>query len=231
MPTTHLSAKNVRTLERIYQHPVSHNLEWHDVIALIEHLGTVKEESNGHLTLTVKGESKVFHRSHGKDISEIQQVLDLRHFLESAQVGNKGPIKPHSELKFLAVVTQQETRVFRLGGTEPLHIRPDEPTYLRHLQHTEGGDVAARSPESMVYYEAIAQALMGTDEILLMGNGTGASSAMLHLKDYLETHHAALARLVVGSVMVDVESLTNGELLAQARLFFQKGPIDAHHEP
>jgi hypothetical protein len=86
LQTTHMSHKQTHILGRIFQHPVSHNLEWHDVIALIEHLGTVEEQDNGHLAFTVNGVSQVFHRSHEKDVSEVQEVLDLRHFLESAGI-------------------------------------------------------------------------------------------------------------------------------------------------
>lgn len=87
MSTPHLHAQHIRTMERIHQHPVSHNLEWHDVIALVRHLGTVEETGDGHVTLTIGDVSQKFHRSAGKDVSETQQVLDIRHFLDRAGVG------------------------------------------------------------------------------------------------------------------------------------------------
>src|SRR5579862_8431481 len=90
MQTTHLTTKDLHILERIFQHPASHNLEWHDVIALIEHLGTIEEKENGHLTFTVNGVSEGFHRSREKDVSEVEQVLDIRRFLERAGIGKKG---------------------------------------------------------------------------------------------------------------------------------------------
>ncbi|MCW3054179.1 MAG: hypothetical protein JWN14_3349 [Chthonomonadales bacterium] len=63
MQTVHLNNRHTHTLGKIFQHPASHNLEWRDVIALIEHLGTVKEQENGYLAFTVNDITQVFHRS------------------------------------------------------------------------------------------------------------------------------------------------------------------------
>jgi hypothetical protein len=228
MQTAHLSSRHAHTVGRIYQHPASHNLEWRDVTALIEHLGTVEEKENGHLTFTVNGVSQVFHRSSEKDVSEIQQVLDLRHFLESAGVDKDGRAAMDATiiplpLNLLVVINQKETLVFRTEEKDsvPERLHPYDPTgALNRLIHTEGVDKASRSPENLAYYEAIAETLAGAKEILLMGNGTGASRAMTHVEDYLTTHHPDLARKVVGTLAVDVEALTEDELLKQARTFF-----------
>ena len=42
-----LTGSHLRTYTTIFQHPVSHNLEWHDVYALLRQLGHVDETSNG----------------------------------------------------------------------------------------------------------------------------------------------------------------------------------------
>jgi hypothetical protein len=94
MQETHLSHKCLHTLQQIFQHPASHNLEWHDVIALINHLGMVQEGDSGHLTFTLHGNSEVFKRSLEKDVAEIQQVLDIRRFLEKAGIKADGTITP-----------------------------------------------------------------------------------------------------------------------------------------
>ena len=86
MQTAQLSTKDRHTLGRIYQHPASHNLEWHDVIALFNHIGTAEEMENGHVTLTLSGESKVFGRGLDKDISCVEQVLEIRSFLKAGEI-------------------------------------------------------------------------------------------------------------------------------------------------
>jgi len=223
--TPHLGHKDPHTLAQIFQHPASHNLEWRDVIALIEHLGTVQEKENGHLTFTVNGVSEVFHRSRNKDVSEVQQVLDLRHFLEIARVGMNGERDAVPQLRLLVVINQKETRVFRSEdkGSVSERLHPYDPHgMLHHLNHTLGGDMGSREPENTTYYEAVAKTLTDAAEILLMGNGTGGSSAMTHLKEYLGAHHPQIANKIIGTLTVDIESLTEGQLLQEAHAFFER---------
>jgi hypothetical protein len=228
MQTVHLNNRHTHTIGRIFQHPASHNLEWRDVIALMEHLGTAKVHENGHLEFTVNGITQVFRRSPEKDVSEIQEVLDLRHFLENAGVDKDGivaiePTITPLRLHLLVVVNQKETLVFQTEERDsvPERLHPYDPTgAVNRLIHTEGTDKALRSPEYLTYYQAIAATLTGAEEVLLMGNGTGASSAMAHLEDFLTTHHPEVAAKIVGSLTVDIEAFTEDELLGQARTFF-----------
>jgi hypothetical protein len=53
------------------------------VIALFSHIGTADETQSGHITLTLNGDSKVFRRGQHKDISDVEQVVDIRNFLKT----------------------------------------------------------------------------------------------------------------------------------------------------
>jgi hypothetical protein len=53
-----------------------------------------------------------------------------------------------------------------------------------------------------------------------MGNGTGGSNAMIHLKECLQAHHPQVASRLVGAIELDLEALSEGQLLAEARGFF-----------
>jgi hypothetical protein len=46
MTTAHLSREHERTLHAVFQHPVSHNLEWRHLMSLLEAIGTVTEGHN-----------------------------------------------------------------------------------------------------------------------------------------------------------------------------------------
>ena len=82
MNSTHaLSGSHLRTYETIFQHPISHNLEWRAVRALLEHLGQVTEEANGKLKVTRNGQSFVLPPPRTKDVTEASEVMSLRHFL------------------------------------------------------------------------------------------------------------------------------------------------------
>jgi hypothetical protein len=119
-----LNHKHLHTLERIFQHPASHNLEWKDVISLVEHLGTVEEEENGRMKFTLNGASEIFHRTQDKkDVSDVPQVLDLRRFLTTAGIGKDGTMahplyaEPHTLEELL---TAKEEATAPEKATEPV---------------------------------------------------------------------------------------------------------------
>ena len=84
-PVTPLTGSHLRAYNTIFQHPVSHNLGWHDVLALFRHLGTVEEEHNGNTKLTRNGQVLVLHPHHSKDVAGTEEVIVLRHFLERSE--------------------------------------------------------------------------------------------------------------------------------------------------
>src|SRR6185437_16038676 len=49
----HLSNHHRTTLRQIFQHPVSHNIEWRAVVSLLETVGSVAEHKDGKLAVTV----------------------------------------------------------------------------------------------------------------------------------------------------------------------------------
>ena len=65
MPASDLSNNHRDTLKKIFAHPVSHNVEWQDVIGLLGAVGDI-EERHGNLAVTLGGETEVLHR-HGSE--------------------------------------------------------------------------------------------------------------------------------------------------------------------
>ena len=72
----HLDNRHRNTLRQIFQHPVSHNIEWHAVTSLLDAIGTVKVHHDGQVAVQVGLESAFFTHPDGKDIDE-QMVIDL----------------------------------------------------------------------------------------------------------------------------------------------------------
>ena len=81
----HLSSHHRDTLRRIFSHPTSGNIEWRDVVSLLDYAGTTAEERNGKLRVTLGPETEVFEPPRGKDIDE-QMIVDLRRLLRQAGV-------------------------------------------------------------------------------------------------------------------------------------------------
>ena len=81
----HLNNHHRDTLVKIFQHPTSHNIEWHDVLSLLQAVGTVEERHEDKYHVEIKGAHHVFNRPKHKDI-DVQQVIDLRHALTDAGI-------------------------------------------------------------------------------------------------------------------------------------------------
>ncbi len=80
---SHLNNHHRDTLQRILSHPTSGNIEWREVLSLLNAVGTVDQEPNGKVKVTVGPETEVLNRPRGKDI-DVQMVVDLRRMLSSA---------------------------------------------------------------------------------------------------------------------------------------------------
>jgi hypothetical protein len=65
---------------------VSHNIEWRQVISLLEAVGSVTEGREGKLTVTLGSETETLDPPPGKDI-DVQMVVDLRRMLGTAGYG------------------------------------------------------------------------------------------------------------------------------------------------
>ena len=70
-------------LEKIFSHSSSGNIEWRQVLSLLEAIGTTRQEHNGKLEVTLGSETEVFQPPHDKDIDE-QMLVDLRRMLTNA---------------------------------------------------------------------------------------------------------------------------------------------------
>ena len=45
----HLNSHQRDTMAQIFNHPLSHNIEWHAVLSLLNAVGTVQETHKGHV--------------------------------------------------------------------------------------------------------------------------------------------------------------------------------------
>jgi hypothetical protein len=84
---TDLSNNHRETIERIFSHPSSGNIEWRQVRSLLEAVGTASEEHNGKLKVTLGGETEVLQPPHAKDIDQ-QMIVDLRRMLARAGIAS-----------------------------------------------------------------------------------------------------------------------------------------------
>ncbi|HLN42047.1 MAG TPA: hypothetical protein VK215_06320 [Acidimicrobiales bacterium] len=80
-----LDAHHRATVEKIFSHPVSHNIQWHDVLSLLQKVASVTKEHEGRYTVTLGAETETFDVPRRHDI-DAQQVVDLRRMLRGAGI-------------------------------------------------------------------------------------------------------------------------------------------------
>ena len=85
----HLSNHHRNTLRQIFRHPVSHNIEWHAVLSLLEAVCSTVEQRGGKVAVTIGSQTEYFDPPAHKDI-DAQAVLDLRRMLSLAGYGADG---------------------------------------------------------------------------------------------------------------------------------------------
>jgi hypothetical protein len=219
-PPSSLSGSHLRTYEKIFQHPVSHNLEWREIRSLLGHIGQLTEESNGHLNIIRNGHTLTLHRSHSKDIAGIDELMAVRHFLQRSDTAAP-PVNPTGHT--LVVISHHEARIFHsdIHGSAPETVKFHDSRYLGHGDLKENS-WAKEIPAAGSYFEPLATALKAATKILLFGHGSGSSSEMNMFETWLKKRYPELSNRIVGSIVVDEHHQSDGELLAKVRDFYAR---------
>jgi hypothetical protein len=223
--TPPLTGSHLRTYNAIFQHPISHNLEWRAVRLLLGELGHVAMEPNGNLKVTRNGQTLVLHPPRTKDVAEPAEVMTLRHFLERSEAI---PETNDEETHWLLVIDHHEARIFRskIRGAVPEQILPHEPDdFFRHAHNSKDFSRGKEKPDPNSFFEPVAKALQTAGQILIFGTGTGMSSEMDQFVAWLKSHHPSLAKRIIGSMAVDESHLTQDQLLAKARKFYADAQV------
>jgi len=221
-----LHGAHLRTLEALFRHPTAHNLEWMDVVSLIEKIGAVHQKANDKFAFDVGAEHYQMHKPHTKDLTS-SEVVDLRHFLQRAGWSPEKPsqaeARPVPEPPTLMVVVDHHgAKIYRIasasGGASKREITPYDPHhFLHHLAHKDQSrEQGQRAPEDPSFYKRISDALAAGGKIVVVGHGTGKSNAAQHLAEYLRTHHRETYQRIVREMEADLSAVTTPQLLALA---------------
>jgi hypothetical protein len=217
---------HLRTLEALFRHPTAHNLEWMDVVSLIEKIGTVHQKANDKFAFDVGAEHYQMHKPHTKDLTS-SEVVDLRHFLQRAGwtpgEPSQAAARPDASPPTLMVVVDHHgAKIYRIvpasGEPSKREITPYDPHhFLHHLSHKDQSrQQGQRAPEDPSFYKRIGDALASGGRIVVVGHGTGQSNAAQHLTEYLRTHHRETYQRVVREIEADLSAVTAPQLLALA---------------
>ncbi len=151
-----MSSTHQTTYKALFQHPAARNLQWHDVRSMLNSIADVEEEHNGNLRFTRHGETLTVHPPKHKDLSDIEELMKIRHFLERLPKGDASrtavpdlaTVVEGSHL--LVVIDHREARIYQteLHGSVPERIMPYDPDGLRrHLHYVAEENNGQRQPE------------------------------------------------------------------------------------
>jgi len=196
-------------------------LHWSDAVDLIGHLGQVEAQGGDDFAFVVGAQRELFKRPHTPEFG-VAEVSRLRKFLKDAG-SESPPVKHMQPCRMVVVIDHHAAHIFRdLGGSRPkeeITVEPYDPHHFhRHLVHRKEAHYQGdRVPEESSFYEEVAQNLVPANEIVLIGHGTGKSSAVDVLVDYLKKHHAEISRRVKATETADLSALTEPEIEAIAK--------------
>ena len=221
-----VSGSNRRTLDAVFRHPSAHNLEWNDVIALIDKIGDVERKPNNEFEFRVSGGTHFMRKPHKKDIAG-PDVIKLRKFLELAGWSSDGHFVAathvdSSAANLMVVVDHHEAKIYDIASDNThasgTTITPyDLHHFLHHLTHKDQFvSRGQRAPEDITFYQSIANALTRANSIIIVGHGTGKSNAASHLRNYLRAHHPTIEHRIVRECIADLSSITEPQLLELA---------------
>ena len=82
-----MNKRHQKTLNSIFAHPTSGNIQWRDVESLLKYLGAViSERAGSRVAVLLNDRVAVFHRPYPGPNMDKGAVKDLRRFLESAGI-------------------------------------------------------------------------------------------------------------------------------------------------
>lgn len=78
-----MSRKHRKTLEALFAHPISANINWRDIEALFKELGAeISEREVSRVAVVLFSEVRVFHRPHPGSATDKGAVASIRDWLD-----------------------------------------------------------------------------------------------------------------------------------------------------
>lgn len=199
------------------------NLSWSDTIELIAQLGEVQPHGKDEFVFIVGTQRSFFKHPHTHELG-VEEVARLRKFLRDA--GPETLTKTANQpCRMVVVIDHHAAHVYRDFNTsrpeEEKTARPYDPFgFHHHLIHKkEAHYKGERVPEEQTFYEEVAKELLAADEIVLIGHGTGKSSSVDYLADFLKKHHHSISQHVIATETADLSALTEPEIEVIAKRY------------
>jgi hypothetical protein len=217
----HIHNDHGELLEGLVSGKLPRNLRWSSVIELIGHIGRVRPHGNDEFVFVVGSQRGFFKRPSTHDLA-LEEISRLRRFLkEAGALGS--PVNADKTGLAIVVIDHHVAHIYHdLAGIRPgdgATVRPYDPFGLQHhlIHRKEAHYKGDRVPEEDSYYQEIAMDIVRAEAIILIGHGTGKSSAVEFLTEYLKAHHPEELRRVITNETADLSALTEPQIEELAR--------------
>jgi hypothetical protein len=220
----HLHHKLAVVHQNLLHGKLPRSLHWTDAVELIGHLGQVEDQGGEEFAFVIGAQRELFKRPHTAELG-VAEVSRLRKFLKEAGTESASSAKVQPG-RMVVVIDHRAAHIFGdLGATRPkdeVTIAPYDPHHFHHhlIHRKEAHYQGDRVPEETSFYEDVAKALLPAQQIVLIGHGTGKSSAVEFLVEYLKKHHIDVSRRVSATETADLSALTEPQIEAIARHHF-----------
>ncbi len=212
----HMRHDHEELLESLVGGKLPRNLTWSAVIDLIGQIGEVQPHGNDEFAFVVGGQREFFKRPSTHNLG-VEEISRLRGFLKEAEAGRK-TTPAHAGGRMVVVIDHHAAHIYHdLGGSRPedeITVKPYDPFEFQHhlIHRKEAHYEGERVPEEDSYYEEIARDLVQAETIVVIGHGTGKSSAAVFLSGYLKAHHPETFRRIIATETADLSALTAPEI-------------------
>jgi hypothetical protein len=224
LPASNLRHDHEELLDRLLSGRLPRTVRWTEVAELIERVGKIEPHGRDGFVFVV-GAERAFFKPSAINALEIGDLARLRKFLHLAGLTQPDNSVPEL-IRVVVVIDHHAARVYMsLGNNQPeseQSIKPYDPHgFHQHLIHRKEAHYRGeRVPEEPSFYEAVAKDLLQADEIVLVGHGTGKSSAVVFLADYLKKHHSEISDQVIAIDTLDLPALTDPQIESIAKKHF-----------
>jgi hypothetical protein len=122
-------------------------------------------------------------------------------------------------------IMRDEARVWKAGvepGAKPTTVHaPTDLARHHHVRGAQRGMGNGTDHDHTAFYDSIANAVESAGEVVVVGHGKGKANEMLLLTQYWERKRPEVAHKVIGAIDSDLEALTENQVLALIREWFE----------
>jgi hypothetical protein len=186
------------------------------VIDLIGHIGEVRADGNDEFIFAVDSHRSFFKRPSGHNLA-VEEIPRLRRFLKEGGA-LRMPAKATQIRRMVVVIDYQSAHIYHdlddRRSQGEVAVKPYDPFGFQHhlIHRKEAHYKGDRVPEEDSYYEEIVMDLVHAEAIILVGYGTGKSSAVGFLTEFLKAHRPEEFQRIVATETADPSALTEPQI-------------------